>query len=201
VAQRAGLALPGKTFVQRTLPIAFEIQRNVGKARSLQSGCDGGSHFRGHRARHLFRGDLNPRELFVQANAKLPEAQFAQGGLSALYESQLLGGYFGSVGEARGKACRGGTVPGGQAGAVRKRSNLGFTKTRVEQRSENLMIGCRAMTGAATAGIAVETGVEIAAAIGANVRRAGARPRRSRRPASRLADTLTGIFPWPVSTR
>src|ERR1700722_496705 len=60
-----GTSLPRKAFIQRALPVAFEIQRNVGEARGFQARRNQGSHFPRHCARHFFRGDLDARKLFV----------------------------------------------------------------------------------------------------------------------------------------
>src|SRR5271167_4706619 len=67
-------ALPPKALVQGTLPVAFEIERDIGKACCFEPGRDGSSHLCRQSARHFVRGYFYARKLIVQADAKLPKA-------------------------------------------------------------------------------------------------------------------------------
>src|SRR5437870_2170281 len=66
----------------------------------------------------------------------------------AFAQRQPLASHFASVGEARGKASGGGTVPGGETGAAREPANLRFGKAHIEERRKDLMLGGGAMAGA-----------------------------------------------------
>src|SRR5277367_1507119 len=69
--------VPRKSLIQRALPIAFEIERDVGEACCFQASRDRSRHFERHGARHFVRGDFDAGEPVVQAYAKLAEAQVA----------------------------------------------------------------------------------------------------------------------------
>ena len=55
-----------KSFVERALAVAFQIQRDVSEARGFQVFRDDGGHFRRERSLQFFRGNFDARE-FVDA--------------------------------------------------------------------------------------------------------------------------------------
>jgi len=84
----------------------------------------------------------------VKADTELPEAEVSESGLRAINEREAFGRDFRAIGNARGKAGGGGTIPSGEIGTARKFANLGFAEADVEERSENVMLGCGTMAGA-----------------------------------------------------
>src|SRR6266481_1669179 len=109
-AQESGVLWLRKRFVQRALAIAFQVQGNIGEARSFESLRDTCGHFRGKGARHFFLSDFDARELVVQAHAELAEAEVAQRRFAALDQAEALGGDFRAIGDARSEARGSGTI-------------------------------------------------------------------------------------------
>src|SRR4051812_18164878 len=62
-------------FVQRPLTVAFQIERDVLKAESLENGRELPRHLQRERLLHLLPGDLDTGDLTVKAHAELAESE------------------------------------------------------------------------------------------------------------------------------
>jgi len=123
------------------LAVAFEIQRDVEEAGGFKAGIDGGGHFGSKCSREFVGCDFDAGEFVVKTDAKLTEAEVAEGGFGAVDESEALGRDFGAVGKARGEAGGGGAIPRGKIGAAGEFANFGFAKANVEQWGQDVMLG------------------------------------------------------------
>src|SRR5713101_6758367 len=142
------LCVTRQRFVERALPITFEIESDIGEASRSKPACDFEGHFLGQRVRQLFAGDLHTRHVIVQTDTKLAESQLAQSRLSSLDKRETLLGDASAVGQAGGQASGSGAVPGRQSRLLREHSNLRLGEAGIEQRREDSMLGGGTMAGA-----------------------------------------------------
>lgn len=89
----------------------------------------------------------------MQTNAKLAEAEIAEGRFAAFDEREAIWGDFRAVRKARREASGGGTVPSGEASALGEEANFCFMQSGIEKRSEDAVFRCSAMAGAEIQGV------------------------------------------------
>ena len=89
-------------FVQRTLPVAFQIEGYVLEAQRLKNSREPAGHLRGskHAASSSAR-DFQPHELAVKAHAELAESQCLHFLFAALDGFDVLDRHRRAVGDAR----------------------------------------------------------------------------------------------------
>src|SRR4029450_12244464 len=100
-----------KGLVETARPEAAKVERHVDEAKLAEPLDDRLRSPVLPEARHLLAGDLQAGDFPVVADAELPEAERADGGLGPVDLAELLGGDGRAVREARGQAGHGRLVP------------------------------------------------------------------------------------------
>src|ERR1051326_8271361 len=77
-------------LVQRSLPVTFQIQRDVVKPERLENSRERAAHLQVERARQLLRSDLAPHQLPMKPDAELAEPERANGLFAALHGLDVL---------------------------------------------------------------------------------------------------------------
>jgi hypothetical protein len=130
----------GQQRVHRSGAEAFQIEGDELEAecfedrRELRRDCGIQS------AIELLAGDLNADDVAVMADAKLAEAEGANGVLAALYYVECFARYRAAVFDARREASGSGLVPDAEAGLARKFADFLLGEARFQQRCGNVVL-------------------------------------------------------------
>src|ERR1035437_9109453 len=162
-------------FVERALPVAFQIERDVLEPQALEDCRKPLRHFQRQRAFHFFAGDFDADYLAVKTYAELAEAEGLNLLFAGLHGLDVLNGDRRSVGNAGTQTGRGGTVPGGQAGQAGEFADFGLGEAGIGQRGSHPMLGGGALARAVVAQVVHIDSVDdvLAAALAAQGCKAG----------------------------
>src|SRR6185369_7469251 len=98
------LATSAEDCVQRTLAVAFQIQRDVVKAQRLEDGGELARHLQGHGAVEFFRRHFDAHDVAVESHAELAEAERTNRLFAAVHGLHILNRHRRSVGNPRTEA-------------------------------------------------------------------------------------------------
>ena len=129
-----------ENFVERTLTIAFQIERDVLESKRLKDSGEPLRHFDRQGARQFVGSDLDPHHFAVKADTELPETKRLDLFFTGFDGMDVLNRHWRAIRNARTEArgCR--SVPRGKAGGAGELADLGFAKRSIRQRSGNAVL-------------------------------------------------------------
>src|ERR1700733_9917509 len=123
-----------QNFVQRTLPVTFQIERNVLKPEPPENRRQLPRHVRIQGPRQLLRSDLDSHQFSVKSRAKLTERERLNLFLAPLHRLDVLDRHRRSIRNPGTQARGGRPVPRGQSRQPGKLPNLRLAQVRLHQR-------------------------------------------------------------------
>src|SRR6266849_2620505 len=133
--------------IERTLAIAFEVERDVHEASLLEARRKLARHRGVKRARQLFNRDLDAGQLAVRADTELPEAQLAENRFASFDLAEDFRCHSGSVRHARREAGRSRPVPCCKACLSGKVADFTLGESGAKKGCKDSVLGSGAVAG------------------------------------------------------
>src|SRR5579872_4515768 len=127
-------------FIERALPIPFQVQRDVVKSKWFENAGKAARHLRSKSPIQLLGCDLNANKVAMEPNPELRKSERANCLLADFDGLDVLRRHRRPIRNSRAKACRGWTVPCRESRATRQLPNFDFAQTGFHQGSLNLML-------------------------------------------------------------